>query len=337
VSSQDYSPAPYPFYAEDGIRDSHVVLFPRSRERYWLYCLLFAATLLTTTVVGAAMQLAFDRNMPFDLDGSFPLYVAILRHPGILLQGLPFSLTLLAILLAHEFGHYVAAVIHHVDASLPYFMPSPFLGTFGAFIRVRAPIYSKRALFDIGISGPLAGFVFLLPALAVGLAFSKVIPGAAHQGSLEFGVPGLQWLMAHAIFPGVPMNDIYLHPVARAAWIGMFATALNLLPIGQLDGGHILYSFFPRHHGTISKLLCVAMLGPLAISAARYLGFNLLPGHEVWLGWSLWGLVLLVVGRRHPVIQDSGELGQDRAKLGWIALAVFLLCFTLVPIAAGGL
>ena len=102
---------------------------------------------------------------------------------------MPFSLTLLTILLAHEFGHYLAAMYHRVDASLPYFLPSPFLGTFGAFIRVRSPIYSKRVLFDIGVSGPLAGFVFLLPALSVGLAFSKVIPGIAHQGDVRFGVP----------------------------------------------------------------------------------------------------------------------------------------------------
>ena len=108
--------------------------------------------------------------------------------------------------MAHELGHYLAALYHRVDASLPYFMPSPFLGTFGAFIRVRSPIYSKRALFDIGIAGPLAGFVFLLPALAIGLAFSKVIPGIAHQGTLQFGVPGLEWLLAKADFPG------------RAAW-----------------------------------------------------------------------------------------------------------------------
>ena len=142
-----------------------------------------------------------------------------------------------------------------MDASLPYFLPSPFLGTFGAFIRIRSPIYSKRALFDIGIAGPLAGFVFLLPALAIGLAFSKVIPGIAHQGSIHFGVPVLQWLLEHAIFPGVAAGDIYLHPVARAAWVGMFATAMNLLPIGQLDGGHILYSFFPQRHRTVSSTL----------------------------------------------------------------------------------
>src|SRR5689334_6401352 len=160
-------------------------------------------TVVTATAVGTAMQIDFDRNLPFNIENSLPIYRDLWRHPADFLLGLPFSLTLLLILLAHEFGHYLAAVYHRVDASLPYFMPSPFLGTFGAFIRVRSPIYSKRALFDIGISGPLAGFVFLAPALAVGLAFSKIIPGIAHQGNVEFGVPGLQWLLQQAIFPGV--------------------------------------------------------------------------------------------------------------------------------------
>jgi membrane-associated protease RseP (regulator of RpoE activity) len=122
-------------------------------------------------------------------------------------------------------------------------MPSPLLGTFGAFIKVRSPIYSKRALFDIGISGPIAGFVFLLPALAIGLAFSKVIPGIATRAA-DFRHSRAAALMGKC-FPGHAGGDIYLHPVARAAWVGMFTTALNLLPIGQLDGGHILYSFFP--------------------------------------------------------------------------------------------
>src|SRR5215471_9674339 len=225
------------------------------RERYWLYSLLFALTVLTTCVVGAAMQIDFNRNMAFDLERSLDLWPAIWRNPLLLLKGLPFSLTLLTILLAHEFGHYLAATYHQVDSSLPYFLPSPFLGTFGAFIRVRSPIYTKRALFDIGVAGPIAGFVFLVPLLAVGLAFSKVVPGVAHQGDIHFGVPGLEALLIQAIFPGAASMDICLHPVARAAWIGMFATAMNLLPIGQLDGGHILYSFFPRRHRTISRIL----------------------------------------------------------------------------------
>jgi membrane-associated protease RseP (regulator of RpoE activity) len=321
VSSQDFSPAPYPLYAENGRGDSCATPLDRPHERYWLYCLLFGLTLLTTTLVGAAMQDDFNRGVPFDIEHSFELYGYFWKHPGSLLYGLPFSLTLLAILLAHEFGHYLAAMFHHVDASLPYFLPSPFLGTFGAFIRVRSPIFSKRALFDIGVAGPIAGFVFLAPALAVGLAFSKVIPGIAHQGSMRFSVPGLEWLLERAVFPGAASGDIYLHPVARAAWVGMFATAMNLLPIGQLDGGHIFYSFFPRRHKLASIVLCLLLL-PLGM---------------LWYPWFFWSLFLLWLGRNHPVVYDSTEVGPDRTRLGWIALLIFLLCFTWAPISTGGL
>jgi membrane-associated protease RseP (regulator of RpoE activity) len=321
VSSQDFSPAPYPFYAENGQREATALPQVHSRERYWLYTLLFALTLLSTSVVGAAMQLDFARNVPFDIEHSLDMWKWAWRHPSLLVQGLPFSLTLLTILMAHELGHYLAAMFHRVDASLPYFMPSPFLGTFGAFIRVRSPIYSKRVLFDIGIAGPIAGFVFLLPALSVGLAFSKVIPNVAAHGSLVFGTPLLQWLLQSAIFPGAHSGDIYLHPVARAAWVGMFATAMNLLPIGQLDGGHILYSFFPRRHKLVSKLLCVVML----------------PLGWFWHGWILWGLILLWLGRRHPVIYDTADVSPGRRQLAWVALVIFVLCFIYAPINAGSL
>jgi Zn-dependent protease len=330
VSSQDFSPASYPLTAGGGNGQGYAIPAASRRERYWLYGLLFALTLLTTTVVGAGMQYDFARNLPFDIERSYTISLAqpppfslgwFWLHPADLLGGLPFSLTLMAILLAHEFGHYVAAAYHRVDASLPYFMPSPFLGTFGAFIRVRSPIYSKRVLFDIGASGPIAGFVFLLPALSIGLAFSKVIPNIAHQGVIQFGSPGLEWLMERLIFPGVRSADICLHPVARAAWIGMFATALNLLPIGQLDGGHILYSFFPRGHRSVSKTLCIALL----------------PMGWFWLGWLFWGLILLWLGRRHPLIYDDTALDAGRRRLGWIALGIFLLCFCYAPIVEGGL
>ena len=320
MSSRDLSPAPYPFYAENGHGEIPAAAEERTQERYWLYTLLFALTLLTTTVLGASMQLDFSRNQPFNMEHAFDMWLWAWRHPSLLLQGLPFSLTLLTILMAHELGHYCAALYHRVDSSLPYFLPSPFLGTFGAFIRVRSPIYSKRVLFDIGVAGPIAGFIFLLPALSVGLAFSKVIPHIAQQGSLIFGVPLLERLMQLAIFPGVPSADIYLHPVARAAWIGMFATSMNLLPIGQLDGGHVLYSFFPQRHKLASKLLCIAML-PM--------------GYFFWPGWTLWGLILLWLGRRHPVIYDDAEMTPGRRQLAWLALAIFLLCFILAPINDG--
>ena len=312
---------PYTGFDSQDAEAAYVVSAPRTRERYWLYALLFLFTLLTTCLVGAAMQFDFDRNVPFDLEHSLELWGFFWDHPGALLNGLPYSLTLLLILLAHEFGHYGASVFHQVDASLPYFLPSPILGTFGAFIRIRSPIFSRRALFDIGVAGPLAGFIFLLPALAIGVAFSKVLPGIALAGSHSFGTPTLQLLLERLIFPGVPAGDIYLHPVARAAWVGMFATAMNLLPIGQLDGGHILYSFFPERHRTVSKGLCILMLP---------LGF-------FWKAWFIWAVILWWLGRRHPAIYDSAELGRGRAQLAWLALAIFLLCFTYQPFADGGL
>jgi membrane-associated protease RseP (regulator of RpoE activity) len=330
VSSQDFSPAPYPLLAGNGGGRAYVTAAVRGRDRYWLHGLLLGLTLLTTTTVGAWMMSDFASNRPFDVErfnflfdvkGFAASYGPFFRHPASLLSGLPFSLTLMTILLAHEMGHYLAAVYHRVDASLPYFLPSPLMGTFGAFIRVRSPIYSKRALFDIGVAGPLAGFVFLMPALAVGLAFSKAIPGIGGQGDIQFGTPALQWFLERLIFPGVRSTDIYLHPVARAAWVGMLATALNLLPIGQLDGGHILYAFFPRRHRAVSRLLCLLLLP---------LGF-------FWLGWLFWGLVLLWLGRRHPTICDDTRLPPGRRKLGWIALAVFILCFIYAPVANGGL
>jgi len=322
VSSQDFSPAPYPLYAESGTGESYPVPAIRPHERYWLHGLLFAATLLTTTLVGAAMQTDFNRGVPFDMEHSFALYNIFWRHPSVLLRGLPFSLTLLSILLAHEFGHYLAALFHRVDASLPYFLPSPLMGTFGAFIRVRSPIFTKKALFDIGVAGPIAGFVFLMPALAVGLAFSKIIPGIARQGSMYFSVPGLEWMLERAIFPSAAsVDDIYLHPVARAAWVGMSVTALNLLPIGQLDGGHIFYSFFPRRHRMASVLLCIMLL-PLGL---------------LWWPWFFWALILLWLGRNHPVVYDPTVLDGDRIRLGWIALAIFALCFSWAPISTGGL
>lgn len=330
MSSQDFSPAPYPYLVGNRDGQASLTTAVHSRERYWLHGLLFALTLLTTTAVGAWMMSDFERNAPFDVErfnflfdvkGCFATYASFLRHPASLLSGLPFSFTLMTILLAHELGHYLAAMYHRVDASLPYFLPSPLMGTFGAFIRVRSPIYSKRALFDIGVAGPLAGFVFLIPALGVGLAFSKVIPGIGRQGEIQFGVPALQWILERIIFPGVRSTDIYLHPVARAAWVGMLATALNLLPIGQLDGGHILYALFPRRHRLVSTWLCILLLP---------LGF-------FWLGWLFWGLVLLWLGRRHPMICDDTPLTPGRRKLGWIALAVFILCFIYAPVADGGL
>lgn len=292
------------------------------RRRYGLHLLLVALTLLTTSMMGARLAYNFRLNRPaFELERDLAALGDLWLQPWRLLDGLPFSLTLLAILLAHELGHYLACTYYRVDATLPYFLPAPtFVGTLGAFIRIRSPIYSKRMLFDIGIAGPLAGFAVLLPALAIGLAYSKVIPGIAHRGDLVFGTPPLLWLMQQLIFPGVPSSDIYLHPMARAAWVGLFATALNLLPIGQLDGGHILYSFAGDKHRLLSRLFLLALL-PI--------------GFFYWEGWLVWAVLLLLFGMRHPSIYDPSPMDEGRRRLAWLALAVFLLSFTVDPIRQG--
>jgi membrane-associated protease RseP (regulator of RpoE activity) len=205
-----------------------------------------------------------------------------------------------------------------VDATAPFFIPFPApIGTFGAFIRIRAPILYKRVLFDVAVGGPLAGFFLLLPALAVGVAYSKVIPGIADQGELVFGVPLIVRLVEMAMFPGISAADIYLNPVARAAWVGVLATALNLLPIGQLDGGHVLYAIVGERSRILSRILVILLI-PLGILYSY--------------SWLLWAAFLFFFGMRHPVIYDRTPLGRTRTALGWLALALFILCFTVEPI-----
>ncbi|HOK45745.1 MAG TPA: site-2 protease family protein [Bryobacteraceae bacterium] len=323
MSSQGFTSGPHLPTPENGTGTRSLSYWAQPpRSRYWLHLLLLAFTLLTTTAVGARMMENFRLNRPaFSLSDITPVFRAMVE-PSTLAQGLPFSLTLIIILLAHELGHYLACRHYGVSASLPYFLPGPpLIGTFGAFIRIRSPIYKKQELFDIGIAGPLAGFVVLLPALAIGLAFSKVLPGINQQGDFVFGVPVLQWLMEQAIFPGVRSEDIYLHPLARAAWVGIFSTALNLLPIGQLDGGHILYSMAGERHKTLSRVFVLGLV-PMGFFS---------------LSWLAWALALLILGLRHPAIFDSSELGAGRKRLGWLALVILVLCFMPTPIGSPAL
>lgn len=295
----------------------------RVHRRYWLHILLFLLTLLSATVVGAGFAESFAANRPTSFDGDLYGYVRMWHEPLFLLPGLPFSLTLLTILMAHEMGHYLTARYYGVNVSLPYFLPAPTLiGTMGAFIRIRSAIYSKRALFDIGIAGPLAGFVVLLLPLAVGLSLSKVAPGVVHRSDLIFGNPLLLHMFAWVQFPGIPVGDIYLHPVARAAWVGLLATALNLLPIGQLDGGHILYSFVGERMRWLSRIF-VALLIPMGFFFAY--------------SWLVWAVLLFFFGMRHPVIYDPYPIGRARTWLGLVALLILILSFTLSPVRANGL
>ena len=288
------------------------------RPKYWLHGLLLVSTVFTTLVVGTQLAAAYHAENSFDPSLNF--FLTIFFHPSILLAGVPFSFTLLGILLAHEMGHYIACKIYHIDATLPYFIPAPTLiGTLGAFIRIKAPITNRRALFDIGVAGPIAGFLFALPALVMSLMVSRVIPASSGTGaSIVFGDPLIFKLVERLIGMRIPQGyDVYLHPVGFAAWVGIFATALNLLPIGQLDGGHILYSAFGRHHLLLSRLF-VAILIPL--------------GLVYWTGWLVWAVVMLVLGTRHPrLVDEEVRLGSGRQWVAFASFIIFILCFTPSP------
>lgn len=305
------------FEAEDSRRAPH---------RYWLHTLLLCLTLLSTTVVGAALAEGFAKDRSFSFDTALGGYLQAWHQPTYLLTGLPFSLTLLTILLAHEMGHYLTARYYDVDVSLPYFLPAPTLiGTFGAFIQIRSGIYSRRTLFDIGAGGPLAGFVILLGPLAAGVALSKVVPGIGTAGEFAFGTPGILRILEMAIFPGTPANDILLHPMARAAWAGLLATALNLLPVGQLDGGHILYAFAGERTKVLSRVFVAALasLGTYQLVTTHYLdGYS----------WLIWSAALFLFAMRHPIVDDPYPLGPTRGWLGLAALMVFVLSFTVYPV-----
>lgn len=281
---------------------------PRPGAPVGVHVALFLMTLVTTTLAGAGV---FNRGVP--------TLEAIGEHWT---EGLPFSLTLMAILLCHEMGHYVAARIHGVSATLPYFLPGPpiLVGTFGAFIRMRSSPRSRRALFDVGASGPWAGLFVALPAVVIGLSLSELAPIPPRYTGLYFGDSVLFKMLSHAVIGPVPYGyDIMLHPVAMAGWFGLFVTVLNLLPVGQLDGGHVVYAMFGRAHAGVARLFL------MAIVAIGFLG---------WYGWFLWAALLLFVGVDHPSTLDrQTPLDPFRLMLGWVTLILFVLMFIPVPIS----
>lgn len=294
-------------------------MIPRPRQRWSVYVLFFAVTLFSTTVVGARMQFYFLRHQTvFALNDEtlsfFPISWAM-RHPQNFLMGLPFSLTLMFILFAHEMGHYLYARHYRVYATPPLFIPFPTLiGTLGAFIRIKSPIPSRAALFDIGIAGPIAGFIPSCIALLYGLSLSHpIVP--FNPADTRAGFPLAFHLAARLLHVGLPLDVLSLHPIAAAAWVGFFATSLNLLPGGQLDGGHILFSVSPRLHYWISLLTVFAMV-PL--------------GKYLWTGWFLWA-VLLGLTMRHPRVPRYPDVSGWRRVLALGAVLMLALSFTPAP------
>ncbi len=265
--------------------------------------LLFAATVLTTLMAGSLIAGADFTKDPFAL-----------------LEGIPFAASLLLILGVHEMAHYLTARRHGVSATWPIFIPAPtIIGTFGAVIRIKSAIPDRRALIEIGVSGPLAGFLVALPLSVVGLSLSRIetAPLPAGDGFL-LGSSLLFSLLEKMMFGSLPEEaNLFLHPVAFAAWIGFFVTALNLLPVGQLDGGHTLYALFGKRQGAVSRAALLLLIP---------LGF-------LWWGWFFWSAILIYfMGFTHPpVVKEEVPLDRRRKALGALAAVILILTFTPTP------
>ena len=281
---------------------------------------LFILTAFSTLAAGVQFAAAYAAGQQPGFDDFAVSYFQPFVEPRLFLLGIPFAATLMGILLAHELGHYFACRYYRIHATYPYFIPAPTLiGTLGAFIRIRSPIVNRRALFDVAIAGPVVGFIVAVPALAIAVAQSKFVLAGGQEATVVFGRPLLERILEALLQPGVPHQMLLLHPVGRAAWVGIFATALNLLPAGQLDGGHILYALASERHRRVTLAVAI-LLVPLAI--------------HYWYGWLMWAVLLLAIGFRHPPLIDRWEpLDGRRRSWALVALAIFVLCFMPAPLS----
>lgn len=274
---------------------------PPPKRRVALNIILFFITLGTTIVAGGIQE------------GVNPL-----KNPEQIFKGIPFAFSLMGILLAHELGHYLIARKHGLNVTLPYFIPAPsFIGTFGAFIKMRSPVRDRRMLLDVGSAGPLVGMGVAIPFLIYGLQHSevKLVQG---QAGINLGSSLLLWFMSRLIMGPLPNGyDVIIHPVGFAGWIGLLVTSLNLLPVGQLDGGHVAYALLGEKQNKMSKFVFIGLL------VLGVLG---------WQGWLFWGVILFIMGFRHPsLIEGWVPLDRKRTIIGWLTVGVFVLTFTPVP------
>ncbi len=268
----------------------------------FLHLLLFVITFLTTLTAGALHA-----------------GINIFEQPARVIEGLPFAATLMTILLFHEFAHYIASKKNNMDATLPYFIPAPSLvGTFGAFIKIKSPIVTRKALIDIGASGPIAGFIVSVFACIIGLSMSKVVSLQQMEAGLSLGNSLLFSFLSWLTLGVTPDEyDILLHQVAFAGWIGFFITSLNLLPIGQLDGGHISFAIFGERHRHISIFMVL---------------FLMLLGLLSWEGWVVWSILMLIIGIKHPpVIYWEIHLDPQRRFISLSCLIIFIITFVPSP------
>ena len=281
-------------------------MFTESSKISISHVILFFLTVITTLLSGAIMQGA-----------------NIFANPTTILQGAPFSVTLIIILGTHEFGHYYFAQKHNVDATFPYFIPAPpflfLIGTFGAFIKIRSVITDRSALLQIGAAGPIAGFIVAIPSLFIGLKLSSVFDKSSGFNGITLGDSLLMKAMIWITHPGLNENqDVLLHPIAFAGWIGLLVTMLNLLPVGQLDGGHISYAMFGKKQNYIARLSLIAL---------AFLSF-------ISLNWLIWGLLIFFLMRftDHPPISDFNKpLSKGNKLTGYSCLFIFIICFIPAP------
>lgn len=301
----------------------------KGQSRWWINAVLFVLTLLSTLFAGALYSDAVTT-----LRSGWDLI-----SPRFLLAGLPFAATLLGILAAHEFGHYFAARYHKVAVTLPYFIPMPLtFGTLGAFIQLKEPVPDRRKLFDIGVAGPLAGLVLAVPLLFYGLSTSPVAVPPTTEGVLLEGNSILYYFAKLLIFGKVLPNpltgeDVFMNQVTYAAWIGLLVTALNLLPVGQLDGGHTVFAMFGEKARYVNRIV----VGVLALFALASLGpvQQLLPvlSGVAYSGWFIWlFLILFLIGVQHPpALDDVTRLDRRRWWIGVLVIIIFILIFVPVP------
>ena len=291
------------------------------KKKIWLNILLFVITACSIFYFGLSLSFNYKYAEVLIQNSELSPDLSLAFSPDVIGLSIIYTTVLLGILLGHELGHFLTCRYYGINATLPYFIPFPnLIGTLGAFIKIKSKIKRKHQLFDIGIAGPLTGFILSMPALVYGLSQSKVVSStAAREGGIMLGDSLLLKIIEGVIFKNIPPNsDIFLHPVAFAGWVGLLVTALNLFPMGQLDGGHVSY----------------ALLGSRSRNLAQvFLAVFFVLGIFFWVGWFLWAILILFMGMRHPDILDEAEpLSQGRKVIGYVIALIFILSFIPDPI-----
>jgi membrane-associated protease RseP (regulator of RpoE activity) len=272
--------------------------------------------------VGISLSLNYLYTDSIAQETQIPVTAEMVMDPQVLSLSLIYMIVLLGILLGHESGHFLACRYYRINATLPYFIPAPTLiGTLGAFIKIKSPITRKKQLFDIGVAGPLTGFILSIPALIYGLSLSKAVPPIPQEGEFVFifGEPLILKIIGAMIFKDIPSDyNVFLHPVAFAGWVGILVTSFNLFPVGQLDGGHVSYALLGEKSRRIGKFVLVLFV---------------VMGFVFWIGWFIWAFLLTFLGLKHPrIVDEPVPLSPRRKLIGYLMVLIFVLSFIPDPI-----